>query len=69
MSNNWNTKESEKRVADFMKEYEALCLKYHVELMSFPQFMPNVGKGFDIGTFIQPVDRTDQPIPSDMSIL
>jgi len=69
MSNSWNAKESDVRCKKFLAEYEELCRKYNVELMSFPQFMPSGKQGFTISTFIQPVDKSDAPIPSPMEIL
>jgi len=69
MSNSWSKKASDDRIAAFVKEYEALCLKHGVELMAAPQFVPSGQHGFNVSAFIQPVDKKSLPVPSDPSIL
>jgi hypothetical protein len=66
-----NQKNPNERVDSFIKEYDALCQKYEVVLMAYPQYVPSGKTGFTTITQLIPIDRRDKgtlsPIQNELA--
>jgi hypothetical protein len=63
----FDKKESEDRIAKFMKAYDENVKHYNVALMCYPQFVPSGQSGFNISAGMMPVDKLEHSVPSPIT--
>lgn len=64
--NPWETKESERRIKLFLKDYDALVAKHDVALMGAPQLIPSGERGFNLIGVVVPVDKRQGGVKSPL---